>query len=425
MESKREGAAFHRAENSRWLTIFLFVTATLSSTILLKVGQVQYLELLYLVEIAVLAYVFSRKHYVIRWFRPYANIASHYLILSVLAIALSLNALRYDFYLPASLGSLKYPVIITISRLIELLASVSIMLYLAETFRKYPEKAFFTMRVYFWAGFASAIYSIVSFPLGFIGISLGTYSDLHRMRGFYNEGGPYGLYLISIFLVGFTLYAQKRIQRRTFWFSLLILSVAFLGSQSKAAISAVLVILLVNGLLVKSIAQRLILIAALAMFMAIVYPVVDIGAAYRLYERDRQAYELASHRHIEDDNFVYGRLAGAFVVPKMIYAHPFVGVGWGNYGLVRNAPEYRGAAVFVKNEDEPGLGIVGMAAELGLPLTLYLVVCLLLPYFYLRKMKMPLYFNQSRPISTDSTFIWWSVKSDLPMDCYCLLVGHG
>ena len=161
------------------------------------------------------------------------------------------------------------------------------------------------------------------------------------------------------------------------------------------------------------------------MFMAIVYPVVDIGAAYRLYERDRQAYELASHRHIEDDNFVYGRLAGAFVVPKMIYAHPFVGVGWGNYGLVRNAPEYRGAAVFVKNEDEPGLGIVGMAAELGLPLTLYLVVCLLLPYFYLRKMKMPLYFNQSRPISTDSTFIWWSVKSDLPMDCYCLLVGHG
>jgi hypothetical protein len=391
VESKRADARSAKAENSRWLTTFLFLTATLSSTILLKVGQIQYLELLYFVEIAVLVYLFSKRHYVIRWFRPYSNIASHYLIFSALVIILSLFSLRYDFYYPESLGILNYPVIITISRLVELFASVSIMLYLAEIFREDPKKAVFTMRVYFWAGIASAIYSILSFPLSFIGITLGTYSDSHRMRGFYNEGGPYGLYLISVFLVGLTLYSQNWVKRKFFLLSSFVLSIAFMGCQSKAAICAVLLMLLVNGLLVKSIAQRMTLVASLVVFIAIIYPVVDIGAAFRLYQRDRQAYELASHRHVEDGNFVYGRLAGAFVVPKMINAHPYVGVGLGNYGLVRNAPEYRGAAVFVKNNDIPGLGILGLAAELGLPLTIYLLACLLLPYFYLRKMKMPLY----------------------------------
>lgn len=378
--------------DSRWLTIFLFLTGALASTIILKVGPVQYLEILYFVELIVLLVIFSENSFKVRWFRPYLRIASWYFVFSSTALLLAICALRYDFYFPDTLNLLNYPVVITISRIIELLASVSIMLYLAYKFREDPRKAAFTMRVYFWVGFASAAFSIISYPLSIVsGVDLGAYGSSHRMRGFYNEGGPYGLYVISVFLVGMALYRQKWIKKGSLQFAFVILSIAFLGSRSKAAFCAVLVMLLVNGLLAKSFTKRIVLALSIIVFLIAVSEVIDLGTALRAYQRVSQAYEWLSHRHVNDPNFIYGRVAGAFIVPKMVAEHPLVGVGWGNYGLVRNAPEYRGAAAFVHEGDDPGLGIAGMAAELGLPLVLYLGGCLILPFIYLRRMKSPLY----------------------------------
>lgn len=378
--------------SSRWLTVFLFLTATLSSTILLKVGPVQYLELLYFFELIVLLVVFSRNGYRVRWFRPYLRIAIYYLIFSLAGFIFSVSALRYDFYIPNDPGILGYPVIITISRIAELFASVSIMLYLAEKFREDRNKMAFTMRVYFGAGVASAVYAIFSYPLSLAGIiDLGAYGDPPRLRGFYNEGGPYGLYLISLFLVGIALYRQGWITKKILWPGMIVLSIAFFGSVSKAAFCAVALILVVNGLLARSFVKRMALIGAILVFFVAVYQVIDFGAALRIYQRGSQAYEWLSHRHSKDPNFIYGRIAGAFIVPRMVEAHPLVGIGWGNYGLVRNAPEYRGASAFAHLSDEPSLGILGMAGELGLPLVLFLGICLILPFIYLRRLKSPLY----------------------------------
>lgn len=392
MEQEGEATLGRKTADSRWLKIFLFLTGTLASTIVLKVGQVQYLEILYFIELLVLLTVFCRRGYVIRWFRPYLRIAIWYLFFSVATLILSIFALRYDFYFPGPVSVLKYPVVITVSRIIELLASVSIMLYLASRFRIDRSKLAFTMRVYYWVGVLSAFFSILSYPISVAKIAdLGSYGSSHRMRGFYNEGGPYGLYLISVFLIGITLYRVGWINKNHLRFTFVILAIAFLGSQSKAAFCAVLVILLINGLLAKSFRRRVLLIAAITFFLVTIYQVIDLGAAFRNYQRLTLAYERLSHLHAKDANFVLGRVAGAFIVPKMVEAHPIVGVGWGNYGLVRDAPEYRGAAAFAPVNDDPGLGIAGMTAELGVPLTFYLAICLILPFIYLRKMQAPLY----------------------------------
>jgi hypothetical protein len=375
----------------RWPKIFLFLTAVLSSTILLKVGQVQYLELLYFVQLSILLVAFAKADYRARWFRPYYRIGACYVVFSLLALALALASLRYDFYYPDELGMLKYPVVIGLSRIVELLASVFIMLYLAAQFRSDVKKAIFMMRVYFWAGFASGIFSILSFPLNLAGIDLGTYSVSHRMRGFYNEGGPYGVYVFSVVLVGVALYKLGWEKKGRLWFAFAILSVAFLGSQSKAAIVAVVALFLLNILMVQSATKLLALLAAVIIFLVAAFQVVDIGAGLRIYQRSSQAYERASYQHPEDGNFVYGRVAGAFIVPRMIGAHPLTGIGWGNYGILRNAPEYRGASIWVNKGDDPGLGLLGTAAEIGLPLLFYLLACLALPYIYLRRIKAPLY----------------------------------
>jgi len=380
------------AVESRWLMVFLFLTASLASTIVLKIAQIQYLELIYFVELTVLAGVLYRNGFRMRWFRPFLSIAISYSVFAAIAFALALCALRYDFYFPGPVSILKYPVIITISRILELFASVAIMLYIAGKLRSDRNKAAFTMRVYFWVGCISAIFSIISYPLNRAGIiDLGTYGAAHRMRGFYNEGGPYGLYLFSVLVVGFALYRHGWIKKRSFLAASSILGIAFLGSKSKAAFCAVLFLLIVNGLLAKSVMKRAAIILAMCTFVFAVYQVVDFGALVKNYQRLSEAYEWLSHRHSKDPNFVAGRVAGAFLVPRMVEAHPIAGVGWGNYGLLRDAPEYRGAAAFAPLNDEPGLGVAGMSAELGLPLVFYLVICLLLPFFFLRRIKAPLY----------------------------------
>jgi hypothetical protein len=151
-------------------------------------------------------------------------------------------------------------------------------------------------------------------------------------------------------------------------------------------------VLLINGILAKSFRRRVVFAVSVGLVLVAIYQVVDIGKALQTYQRASQAYERLSHRHLKDGSFVYGRVAGAFIVPRIVREHPLVGVGWGNYGLVRNAPEYRGAAAFAHlSYDEPGLGLVGLTADLGIPLVLCLAGCLFLPFIYLRRIKAPVY----------------------------------
>jgi hypothetical protein len=83
---------------------------------------------------------------------------------------------------------------------------------------------------------------------------------------------------------------------------------------------------------------------------------------------------------------VAGRIAALYIVPKMISAHPFTGIGFGNYPLMRNDPHYLGFLPEVRDmEDLTGLGLAGIAPEIGLPATLWLMILLFQPYWANRK----------------------------------------
>ncbi|CAN5534729.1 hypothetical protein BH10ACI4_BH10ACI4_15890 [soil metagenome] len=375
-----------------WDKTFLVLIATLSSTIVLKVAQIQYLEWIYFIQMGVLLIAFHRNRYKIRLFRSLATLGVAYTLFCIVALSLALAALRFDFFFPDMLPAMKHPVIITISRVVELVASVIIMLYVASEFAHDVMKIRFTMCLYFWVGLASAIYSIVCYPFDILGIaSLGTYSDLHRMRGFMNEGGPYGLYMLSVLLVGVTIYRQGWQPTRRLVLSMAVIGIAFLKSESKAALAATLFLFLLNGLMAGSVGKRAIVIGSALIFLVISSQFVDLARGIRNYREASATYERVSHLHKEDTSFVAGRVAGAFLVPRMIAAHPWSGIGWGNYATIRNSPEYRGGSAWANVADDPGLGILGTVAELGLPLGAYLLICLIFPYWYLRRLGMPLY----------------------------------
>ena len=192
---------------SRWETFFLVASGILASTILLKIASIQYLELLYLLQIALLLAAFAARGFTVTWFRPFLRIGLCWALFSLGSILSGLAALRLHAYPPLDLTPLRAPGIITLTRNVELAANVSIMLWLAHRLRRSPAMTRLLMKTFFWTGIASCLFSAVSYPLDLAGIAqLGSYSSLHRWRGFYNEGGPYGLYLLAILLTGVALH---------------------------------------------------------------------------------------------------------------------------------------------------------------------------------------------------------------------------
>ncbi len=374
--------------SARWNTLFILLSCSLASTILLKVGQIQYLELLYGLQMLLLFAAFTRHGWQVTLLRPVGRLLLLYGVFLIASLTLSVAALKRDFYLPEDLSVFKLPVTISIVRGVELLASLTALAYLAHVFSRAESKARFAMRVYFRAGVLSALYGIVSLPLAWLKIAdLGVAQG--RIRGFYNEGGPYGLYVLSVVFVGLSLHQLRWERKKILYAGFALLAVAFVGSQSKAAVAALLAVGIVNLLLLRSVAQRLAVVAVIVAALVAVSQFLDITRSLRVYRELGLAYERGSHQHKNDPNFVLGRVAGAFIVPRMIAEHPLTGVGWGNYGLVRNAPEYRGASAWVDLNDEPALGVAGLAAELGLPLTALLLLCLLYPAILLRRRRAP------------------------------------
>lgn len=366
--------------------VVMFFVCTLSVTTMLKVGEVQYLELFLAADLPVLLWGFANNRFQVRLFRPFFGIGRGYTIFLVLAFLLALLALRQDFT-AANETMLERPFLVTISRMAELVLDVSYMLYLASCCREDRKIFIFGAKVYYWTAVAGVLYSIVSLPVNLAsGIDVGVYGDLHRMRGFNNEGGPYGTYLVTV--IGLTLFMYRRgwLSRRQFYWGMGLFLVGTIGSQSKAgffvlALSVVLYLVWsLRGW------KRAAMIGTMIVLFVTAAVILDIPAKIDLYARASDTYQRVSNLKSDDPNFVMGRVAGAVLAPRMIAAHPLAGIGWGNYPLVRDDLEYRqGSSFSLFSSDAPGLGLIDYIVELGFPLCLYLMWLLMKPAYLLRR----------------------------------------
>jgi hypothetical protein len=112
--------------------------------------------------------------------------------------------------------------------------------------------------------------------------------------------------------------------------------------------------------------------AAMAVAVSVGFAAVGAGGLLDIYGSSIGRYEQISNLAPNNYNVVVGRVAGLFLAPKMIAAHPLAGIGWGNYPIVRDDPQYRRASPIVAtNLDAPALGPVDYLVDLGLPLFLY------------------------------------------------------
>jgi hypothetical protein len=366
--------------------VLVFLVCTLSVTVLLKVGEIQYLELILAADFLVLCILFFRNGLRSQVFQPFFSVGSSWGIFLILAFLLGVVALGQTFY-PFDDTLLKRPLLVTIARMAELFLDVFYMLYLASLYREDEKLGRLGARTYYWMGVAGGVYAVVCFPLNlFFGAQLGTYSDSHRLRGFNNEPGPYGTYLIGVCLLTMAMQRRGWLSRNEFRFGMGLFCVCLLGSQSKAAIFALTLLGFINFLFLSSGWWRLTFVGLVGLGLLVIVSLFNFKGAINGYTEGAAKYQNLSMIRSEDGNFVMGRVAGLVLSPRMIAAHPLLGIGWGNYPLVRDDPQYRrGTAFSLGATDAPGLGPIDYIVELGFPLFLYLTWAELKPLYLLWK----------------------------------------
>jgi O-Antigen ligase len=371
--------------------VFIGVVCVLAAMPITKLGDVQLLEVFFLLHFAFLIVNFILRGFRSRIYRSWRPIVVCHVLFLIVTLLLALASLRLHFYPPPATTLLKTPFVLSVARVMEISLGAFYMLYLASLFRSDAQSVDYALRIYFWTGVTSGVYSLLSYPILIATkVELGAYNYDYRARGFFNEGGPYGLFLVSVILVGLLLLTQRKLSRKKAWISGAILVSALLGSQSKAAFLACAIVFLLNLIIAGTFRQRLAIGSLAALLTVVVLATTNVTAQLNGYF---ESYELVTEYggNLNEDAYggFGGRLGGAVLVPRMIADHPWTGIGLGNYPLMRNDPHYLQGLPTNDSWDLPGIGLLSYVAELGIPLFVYLLGILCLPAWTLERANAP------------------------------------
>jgi hypothetical protein len=375
-----EASTISRVRESHLLPVsLLFIFIALSTAPGLKIGDVQVLELVQALRVLIVVCFFLACGLRIPTSGVWKRYAAPYCLFLIPCLILAVLSLRLAFYPPPDVSLLKHPFLVSLSRLFELAIAIYFMTAVADTLSLRPRLIPLALDSYGFVGAFSALVSVTSFLLSTMaGISpIFVYSADQRVRGFFNEGGPYGLFLVSVILV---LVLRLRLfppRHPSLYFAAAFLSVlALLLSASKAALLT-LVALYAISVIASHGRRRMVLLAVLPVLCVTSF--LLLRARFNSYNSLYSNFEQALFFHSDDPNLIMGRISAALIVPRMIASHPVSGIGIGNYSLMRNDPDYLQGLPSADKWDLPGLGLLGSTAEFGIPLTVFLFVLLVRP----------------------------------------------
>jgi hypothetical protein len=157
----------------------------------------------------------------------------------------------------------------------------------------------------------------------------------YRLRGFYNEGGPYGLMLSFVFMLTFF---QKKTLLRTVKQIFLFLVIALCAKSKAGMLFVILWIGLLNIVYIKN-KLREFVYPIVVIFLVLFY-LIFVNLSWTYFKEFNRITKAVVERPT-DRNLILGRVSGTYIVPVMIKNNPVFGIGLGNYPLVRNNVIYR------------------------------------------------------------------------------------
>ena len=288
-----------------------------------------------------------------------------------------------DFYLLTEVSKLKTPYFISLGRYLELIACINLMAFIYGYFKNLNHNEIIqTVRLIFKINFLVLLIIILYYFLfrwGFIEDTYVSYWDF-RLRGWYAEGGPFGLMLAFTFILTYLFKSKYNI----FYRIVILITIVFLA-RSKAGTLLIIIwyILKYYKFLYAKVRSLNIIILIMG---GIITSIIFVKLA-NLYIDDIKHIKREVVERPTDVNLVMGRISGVYIFPEMVRDYPVFGIGLGNYPIMRNNPEYldfippspKGKA------DAHGFGgLVQLLVDGGL---IILLPFLLIMYFFTRKLK--------------------------------------
>lgn len=361
----------HSASGLQGARVLISGLVLLSSFTALKAADVQSAEVFGLFVLVVGLLHVKWSGWIVAGDLQTLRLLRGYILFLAVAMVLGFAALQRPDFPPAAAGLLKRAPMLTFARVCQLAVAVWAFYTVATLIKRRPTLLLLATQLYVLTGLLGSLFGIASWLGLAVGLELGgAYGEDRRVRGFFIEGGPFGMYLVSVMLMCWFRFAVlKKTTRAQFVLQVAVLALAFVLSSSKAGI--LLLALLVAFSAVVARRWRVLAMGAL--------PIAAIAIAGGLvtnlsgYVGNYVQFEQSIIERPDDTNLMMGRIIGAFLVPRMIADHPVTGIGLGNYSLQRNNPEYLRGLPQTQLWDLHGLGIVGYVAELGVPLSLYLL----------------------------------------------------
>lgn len=324
--------------------------------------------------------------------RTVSEIFRSYCLLLLAIVVLSILAFRLPFYPLSDLPVYKQPLLLSLSRILQFAAILCGFFWFTNALLRNRDLLVQALSAYYWTGIASSIYAILSQiatvifhlePGAFSPLGVSYIGEDLRARGLFNEGGPFGIYLLSVLVVG--LLRRRLTGKRLGIANIAVIMIAFLLSASKAGFLAGCLLCFYSIVSAASFRKKVAYFFLFAVLLSGAAAWLDIWTQLLGYKDSYDTLEQTVAAPGIDPDLSTGRVGALYITPRMIAAHPITGIGFGNYPAIRNDPHYLGSLPPVDVEDLPALGIIGLAAEIGVPMTLWLLILLFTPYWIMRK----------------------------------------
>lgn len=372
--------------------LFIFLICLTAPLTRIKLNDVQLVELVIIAAMVGYAVKIVRSNFKLNLKKEYRIIYLLFFLFLLCTAYFALLSIFRPFYPPNDqLSLLKQPGWLSIFRLLQLVLMFAGSLLCLKCISLSKDNILLFFKTYGLMGTLWSVYSIISYILVITtGKDIGgTFQQgiWLRSRGMFVEGGSFGLYLVSAMgcIVVYSMVLHKT-SKMFLFINIILQSVAFLLAYSKAgtcALFAVCVVLLLLGIRKKAKILWLVLLFIIVASLRLNFVIAGVKGYFSSNDTIYSRIENESN----DVNLFLGRVIGMVLVPRMIKTHPFIGIGIGNYSLVRNSPDYLQGLPTTTRWDLPGLGIYGYAAEVGIPLIILLLIILLLPFKLLAKNK--------------------------------------
>lgn len=244
----------------------------------------------------------------------------------------------HDFQILGS-SKIKAPYIITIGRYFELISCISLSIITLRLFKSNTTQSKTIINYLVNWNIAITIIFVLLYLLVVARIipiqhSIFVY-DNNRLRGLYNEGGPYGLMLAFIFILTFF---QKKDNFRVLKQLFLFIVIAFCAKSKAGILFTIFWVGILNLDYLKSKLRTFVYPIAIIFIIVFYYFFINISS---MYINEFKVIRKSVQERPEDINLILGRVSGTYIVPKMIEENPIFGIGLGNYPLIRNNAEYR------------------------------------------------------------------------------------